>query len=88
MAIHATINTIYGENRPAYIRLNNVEASNHGTRAVALFRGFVSREAFEAGKGFVWEHQVEFTADVSQPIWAQGYAALRALPEMAGAKDA
>ena len=76
MAISATIRTVYGEDRQCYIRLNNVEATNHGTPTLALFRGFLSKEAFEDGSHYVWEKSVEFTADVSQPIWPQAYAAL------------
>lgn len=88
MAVQVSIETSYGETRQAYIRLNNVEASNHGIPTCALFRGYVSKEAFEAGKAFVWERQVEFTSDVSRPLWEQAYAALKGQPEMAGATDA
>lgn len=79
MAILMEIETSYGEKRECYIRLNNVEACNHGNHSNALFRGFVSKEAFEAGKSFVWEKEVEFHPDVSQPLWPQAYAALRQL---------
>ncbi len=73
MAITATVTTQYGEDRECYIRLNNMEVSNHGLPAQALFRGFLSREAFKAGAHYVWETSVEFDADVSQPLWAQAY---------------
>lgn len=76
MAIQATVTTQFGEDRKVYIRLNNIEASNHGFPATALFRAFLSREAFEAGAHYVWEKQVEFSPDVSKPIWPQAYAAL------------
>lgn len=76
MAITATITTQFGEGREVYIRLNNVEASNHGLPAHALFRGFLSKAAFEAGAHYVWERQVEFAPDVSQSLWPQAYAAL------------
>lgn len=82
MAIKAKTETSYGETRELYIRLNNVEASNHGVKATALFRGFFSKKAFEDGKSFVWERQVEFDADVSQPLWSQAYAALQELVGM------
>lgn len=76
MAIIANVTTQFGEDREVYIRLNNVEANNHGVPAQALFRGFLSREAFEAGAHYVWEKKVTFVPDVSQPLWPQAYAAL------------
>lgn len=76
MAIKAVVHTHFGEDREVYIRLNNVEASNHGAVSVALFRGFLSKDAFKAGAHYVWEQNVEFTPDVSKPIWGQAYAAL------------
>lgn len=88
MAVTANLETSYGETRALYVRVNNVEASNHGAPGYALCRGFFSQAAFEEGKPFVWEQTVEFTPDVSQPIWAQAYAALKALPEFADAVDA
>jgi len=50
--------------------------SNHDFPSTGLFRGYLTKEAFEAGSHFVWEEGVEFMADVSQPIWPQAYAAL------------
>ena len=76
MAIKATITTSFGEDRECYIRLNNVEASNHGVPAKALFRAFLSKEAFDGGSNFVAEFDVEFEADVSQLLWSQAYAEL------------
>lgn len=76
MAISATVTTNFGEDRDVYIRLNNIEANNHGVPAQALFRGFLSQPAFESGAHYVWEGSVEFTPDVSQPLWPQAYAAL------------
>lgn len=76
MAIKANIKTVFGEDRECYIRLNNIEASNHGVKSRALFRGFISQEAFESGSHYVWEAVVEFDADVSQPLWKQAYTAL------------
>lgn len=83
MAIIAEVETKFGERRELYIRLNNVEASNHGVSSYALFRGFVSEEAFRAGAHYVWEQTVEFTPDVSQPLWGQAYDALKV--EVSGA---
>ncbi len=76
MAINETISTRFGEKRECYIRLNTVETSNHGAPTRALFRGFLSREAFESGAAFVWEREIEFAADVACPLWPQAYAAL------------
>lgn len=88
MALVANLETLYGETRQLYVRINNVEASNHGQPAYILVRGFLSREAFEAGKHYVWEQQYEFQASVADPLWAQGYVHLKSLPEFAGAADA
>ena len=76
MAISATLMTTFGEERTCYIRLNSCEASNHDVLTPALFRGFLTKEAFEAGNHYVWEQSVEFLADVSLPLWPQAYAAL------------
>lgn len=73
MAIQATIETVYGESKSAYIRLNNVEVSNHGVKANALFRGFSSKEAFKSGKHYLYEKSIEFNANVSIPLWEQAY---------------
>ena len=79
MAIKATVETSYGEERELYIRLNNIEASNHGVESRALFRGFLSEDAYNSGKQFLWEHTVEFTPDVGKPLWDQAYRALKAV---------
>lgn len=76
MAITAKVQTMFGEERDVYIRLNSIEASNHGWASHALFRGFLSKEAFQAGSHYVWEKEIEFKPDVSKPIWEQAYAAL------------
>lgn len=83
MAIKATVTTPHGEERELYIRLNNVESSNHGVASHALFRGFLSKEAFESGAHFLWEREVEFRADVSLPLWPQAYAALIDMEDIA-----
>lgn len=77
MAILATVTTDHGEERELYIRLNNMEASNHGVTSFAKFRGFVSQEAFAAGAHYLWERDVEFTANVATPLWQQAYEALK-----------
>lgn len=77
MAIKIKEETMFGEERELYVRLNNVEASNHGERATALFRGFLSEQAFRDGKHYVFEKTVEFVADVSTSLWEQAYVALK-----------
>lgn len=76
MAIMAEVETLHGETRKLYIRLNNVEASNHGVKCRALFRGFLSEKAFKEGKHFLWEEYVEFDGDATGKHWEQAYAAL------------
>lgn len=76
MAIKIKEETQFGEERDLYVRLNNLEASNHGVKAVALFRGFLSEQAYDDGKHYVFEKKVEFDPDVSRPLWEQAYAAL------------
>lgn len=87
MAIMAAVDTNFGESRSVYIRLNNVEAGNHGLPSIALFRGFLSQAAFESGAHYVWEASVEFPADVSQALWPQAYAALKVQESFADAVD-
>lgn len=77
MATKAIVETVHGEYRELYIRLNNIEAGNHDEKSSAKFRGFISQEKFEAGANYLWEHDVEFMADVSQPLWGQAYQALK-----------
>jgi hypothetical protein len=77
VAIQATIETDYGESRSLYIRINSVEVSNHGLASSALVRGYLSQDAFAAGKPYVWEREVQFTPDVSQPVWPQAYSVLK-----------
>lgn len=76
MAILENVETSYGENKEIYIRLNNVEVSNHGEHAFAIFRGFFNKEAFLNGKSFIYEKHVKFTPNVSEPMWEQAYKAL------------
>jgi hypothetical protein len=76
MALLAEVETIHGEKRKLYIRLNNVEASNHGVPCRALFRGFLSEQAFKEGKHFLWEEYIEFKGDATGKHWDQAYTAL------------
>jgi len=76
MAIQAFVATEYGEELDLYIRLNNVEINNHGELSRVKFRGFLSKEAFQNGKRWLWEKDVEFLADVKKPIWEQAYKVL------------
>lgn len=77
MAIQATVTTEYGESRRLYIRVNNIETSNHGVPSNVKFRGFLSREAFDTGARSVWEADMEFMADIAVPLWPQAYEALK-----------
>lgn len=77
MAVTTRIETDFGDKRDVYIRLNNVEVSNHGVEATALFRGFANEAASRGGKRYLWEREIVFAADVALPIWPQAYAALR-----------
>lgn len=78
MAIKATVETNFGEQREVYIRINNVETNNHNVPSVVLVRGFLSREAYLAKKQYVWEAVIECPLDVSTPLWPQIYAAVKA----------
>lgn len=84
MAIIATVKTPLGEDRELYIRLNNIEVSNHGELSTAKFRGFLSQDAYKAGANYAWEYDTEFMADVGQPLWAQAYQALKSSLNVAG----
>jgi len=77
MAILATVITQYGEERKLYIRLNNINASNHGVYTKATFRGFASKAAFDEGKRYMYENEVNFTANVSSLLWEQAYSELK-----------
>lgn len=87
MAISAFINTSFGERRMCYIRINNIEASNHGAPATALLRAFLSREAFDSGAHYVMEKNIEFVADVSRPLWIQAYEHAKLRPEFEEVSD-
>ena len=84
MAIITNVKTSFGEDRELYIRLNNIEASNHGEMCIAKFRGFLSQEAYHAGANYAWEQDVEFMADVTQPLWGQAYQALKSVLNVDG----
>lgn len=77
MAIITNVKTSFGEDRKLYIRLNSIEASNHGELSTAKFRGFISQVAYQAGANYAWEYDAEFMADVAQPLWGQAYQALK-----------
>jgi len=64
--------------RRAYVRLISFEQlANHGVPAVAVFRAFTSKEAFEQGDKFIEQREVTFNADISQPLWPQAYDAAK-----------
>lgn len=64
-----------------------MEVSNHGFTSQAKFRGFLSQEAFDNGSRYMWEHDIEFFADVSQPLWPQAYEALKSAVDLTDAVD-
>lgn len=89
MAVKATVETQFGETRELYIRINNIEqVNNHGLPASARFRGYASKEAYLAGKPYMFERLVDFTVNPAVSLWPLSYAALKALPQFAGAVDA
>lgn len=75
MAIITKVETIHGENRELYLRVNNVEVVNHNVPATATIRGFTSREAYESKKHYIYENVIDFNADVSGNLWEQAYNA-------------
>ncbi|MBN9220411.1 MAG: hypothetical protein J0I79_20885 [Mesorhizobium sp.] len=80
MALKAILETSFGETRELYVRLNNFDTVSKHAQSAARFRGFLSQEAFEAGKSFVWEREISFVADLSDgadAIARQAYGALR-----------
>ena len=79
MAVLINLTTSHGETRELYVRLNNVEASNHGVETHALFRSYISREAFKSGANYIDEHPVSFIADVTKPLWEQAFSKLKEL---------
>lgn len=76
MAISTVLTTTFGEARTCYVRLNNMDVSNHDFPSTALFRGYISKEAFDSGSHYVWEKGIEMMADVSLPLWPPAYDAL------------
>lgn len=87
MALKVTLPTSIGESRELYVRVNSVTATNHGAPAVATLRGYISQQAFEEHKAYVYETEVEFEVDVEIPLWTQAYEAAKQLPEFAEAVD-
>lgn len=77
MAIVTKVETSFGEERELYVRLNNVSASNHGVEGLALFRGFLNKEAYQNNKHFLYEEAINFKVDVSLPIWEQAYSEIK-----------
>ena len=79
MAVLINLTTKYGETREMYVRINNVEASNHGVETHVLFRSYISRDAFKAGANYVDDHPLSFMADVTKPLWEQAFDKLKEL---------
>lgn len=87
MAITVMLETPYGETRETYVRINSVSASNHGVTSSVLFRGYLSKEAFQSAASYTWEKELEMMLDVSAPLWAQAYGKLKQMPDFAEATD-
>lgn len=77
MAVTASVQTQHGEDRELYVRINNVEASNHGVASSVLFRGYLSQSAFNDGYHYLYEEVLELIVDPSLPIWEQSYQAYK-----------
>lgn len=81
MAVKIRTQTLYGEERELYVRVNNFEQlTNHDEAGPdrVLIRGYISKEAFDERRAFVWELALDVTIDVSLPAWPQVYDALKA----------
>lgn len=85
MALMIQLDSKHGLDQPLYWRLNNFEQFSNrepdGRRlpAVARFRGFLSEDAFRAGKHFLDERLVEFTpSSASADMASEAYEALKA----------
>lgn len=78
MAILARVETHHGEERELYIRLDHFERlNNHGAPALAVFRGYISKEAFDARAAFVWELGIELEANAPEKPWELAYSELQ-----------
>ena len=75
MAIKAVVKTIYGKDVELYLRINNIDVSNHGVESIALIRGYISKEAFDSGNHYAYQESINFDADVSSNLWEQAYIA-------------
>lgn len=87
MAVTVTLDTIYGETRETYVRINTLSTNNHGGGSFVLFRGFISREGYKSGASYFWEKELEMMLHISEPLWPQAYRELKKLPEFALAVD-
>lgn len=75
---------VMGEERDAYVRLNNFEELSKD-RAVVRFRAFPSEKVLEqhlageiSGNIIVEEWIVDFVPNPAENLWVQAYAALEA----------
>lgn len=77
MGIITKIETNTGEVKDLYLRVNNIDVNNHGADSLILIRGFISRDAFLAGKHFAHEESLEAKIDVEHLPWDQAYDVLK-----------
>ncbi|WP_322037188.1 hypothetical protein [Burkholderia cepacia] len=58
------LRTDYGDEQSLFVRLNHIDGLNdHGAPALATFRGFSSRSAFEDGRRYLWEQTIQIRAN-------------------------
>lgn len=95
MAVINNLRALSGEDRDLYVRLialesvpNNQPDGTLSVPAAAVFRGFISQDAFKDGGNFVWERTVEFVPKFRGDIRKEAYAALKAQPDFADAVEA
>lgn len=79
MAIVTDVILNTGETKNLYLRVNNVDASNHGVESKFLVRGFLSEQSFRDGYHYLHEEVINFTPDVSVSLWDQAYSRLKEL---------
>lgn len=77
MAIIAKVETDSGESRELYIALIGFEGLTKHGESSAVFRGFLSKEAFDAGKSFVWEKLISFKTDMAEKPGPIAFEALK-----------
>ena len=74
-----TITDQFDNERTIFIRLDSVSVTRSGEGSAAVFKGFVSQaSADDYVSDAVWVREIQFDADLSQPLPGQAFAALEA----------